>query len=54
MKHVESNLQLMLRYKTSKVQFTKRKKLGVSLDWFTSKQHQGFMGSKVWGHICKA
>ena len=50
----ESNLQLMLRYRFSRFSPNKGRKWGVSLDWFTVKLHQGFTGSKVWGHIGKA
>ena len=24
------------------------------MDWFTNRQHQGFPGSKIWGHISRA
>ena len=50
----ESNLQLMFRYRLSRYSPNKGRKWGVSLDWFTVKLHQGFTGSKMWGHIGKA
>ena len=24
------------------------------MDWFTIRQHQGFPGSRIWGHVSKA
>ena len=50
----ESNLQLMLRYRLTTFNPQRGRSWGVSLDWFTNKQHIGFAGSKVWGHISKA
>jgi hypothetical protein len=50
----ESNLQLMLRYRLARFKPKQRRSWGVDLEWFTSKQHQGVSGSKVWGHIGKA
>lgn len=50
----ESNLQLMLRYRLARFNPQRGRSWGVGLDWFTCKQHQGFPGSKVWGHISKA
>ena len=50
----ESNLQLMLRYRLARFNPQKGKRWGVSLDWFTNRQHQGFPGSKIWGHISRA
>ena len=54
MKPGESNLQLMLRYRLAMFNPQRGKSWGLSLDWFTSKQHIGFAGSRVWGHIGKA
>lgn len=48
------NLKLILRYRLARFNSQRNKKWGVSLDWFTSKIHQEFTGSKIWGHICKA
>ena len=50
----DSNLKLILRYRLAKFNSQRGKKWGVSLDWFTSKIHQEFTGSKIWGHIRKA
>ena len=50
----ESNLQLMLRFRLARFNPQRGRSWGVSLDWFTNKQHQGFAGSKIWGHISKA
>ena len=50
----ESNLQLMLRYRLARFKPQQGSSWGVSLDWFTNKQHQGFPCSKVWGHTNKA
>ena len=50
----ESNLQLMLRYRLARFNPQRGRRWGVSLDWFTSRQYQGFPGSKIWGHISKA
>ena len=50
----ESNLQLMLRFRLSHFKSQRGRSWGPSLDWFTNKQHQGFSGSKVWGHISNA
>ena len=50
----ESNLQLMLRYRLARFKPQRGNSWGVSLDWFTSKKHQGFPGSPIWGHIGKA
>ena len=50
----ESNLQLMLRYRLARFKPQKGRSWGVSLDWFTNKDHLGFSGSKVWGHISRA
>ena len=50
----ESNLQLMLRYRLARFNPQRGHSWGVSLDWFTNKTHQGFQGSKIWGHISKA
>lgn len=50
----ESNLQLMLRYRLARLNPQRGRSWDVSLDWFTSKNHVGFAGSKVWGHISKA
>jgi hypothetical protein len=50
----ESNLQLMLRYRLARFNPQRGRSWGVDLKWFTSKLHQGFSGSKVWGHISKA
>ena len=49
----ESNLQLMLRYKLARYNPQRGRSWGVSLYWFTSKQHIGVLGSKVWSHIGK-
>ena len=54
MDHDESNLQLMLRYRLARFNPQRGRRWGVSLDWFTNKQHIGVAGSKVWGHINKA
>ena len=50
----ESSLQLMLRYRLARFNPQRGKSWGVDLEWFTCKKHQGFSGSKVWGHINKA
>lgn len=50
----ESNLQLMLRYWLARFNLQRGRRWGVSLDWLTNEQHQGFSGSNVKGHICKA
>ena len=50
----ESSLQLMLRYRLARFNPQRGKNWRVDLEWFTSKNHQGFSGSKVWGHISKA
>ena len=50
----ESNLQLMLRYRLAQFNPQSGKSWGVSLEWFTCKQHTRFAGSKVWGYISKA
>ena len=50
----ESNLQLMLKYRLARFDPQRGRSWGVSLDWFTSKNHQGVTGSKIWGHIEKA
>ena len=50
----ESNLQLMLRFRLAIFNPQRGRSWGVSLDWYTNKQHQGFAGSKIWGHISKA
>lgn len=50
----ESNLQLMLRYRLARHNPQRGRSWGVSLDWFTNKQHIGVSGSKVWSHIGKA
>ena len=50
----ESNLQIMLRYRLARFNPQREKSWGVSLDWFTCKNHIGVAGSKVWGHISKA
>ena len=50
----DSNLQLMLRYRLARFNPQSGRRWEVSLDWFTCRKHQGFAGSKVWGHICKA
>ena len=50
----KSNLQLMLRYRLARCNPQRGRKWGVSLDCFTNKQHQGFPGSKIWGHISRA
>ena len=50
----ESNLQLMLRYRLARFNPQRGKRWGIRLDWFTCKEHIGFTGSKVWGHISKA
>ena len=49
----ESNLQIMLRYRLARFNPQREKRWRVDLEWFTCKQHQGFTGSKVWGHIGK-
>ena len=50
----ESNLQTMLRYRLARFNPLMGRSWGVSLDWFTCKNHIGVAGSKVWGHISKA
>ena len=50
----ESSLQLMLRYKLARFNPQRGKNWRLDLEWFTSKNHQGFSDSKVWGHISKA
>jgi hypothetical protein len=50
----DSNLQVMLRFRLVHFKPQRGRSWGPSLDWFTNKQHQGFTGSKVWGHIGKA
>lgn len=50
----ESNLQLMIGYRLARFKPKKEEVGGVSLDWFTSKQHHGYSRSKVWGHISEA
>ena len=50
----ESNLQLILKFRLSHFKPQRGPSWGTSLDWFTNKQHQGFTGSKVSGHIGKA
>lgn len=50
----ESNLQLMLSYRLARFNPQRGYSWGVSLDWFTSRLHQGFPGSKIWEHISKA
>ena len=47
----ESSLQLMLRYRLARFNLERGKNWEV--EWFTIKKHQGFSGSKVWGHISK-
>ena len=49
----ESNLQLMLRFRLSHFKPQRGPSWGISLDWFISKQHLRFTGSKVWGLISK-
>ena len=44
----------MLRYRLARFNPQRGKSWGVSLDWFTCKNHIGVAGSKVWGHISKA
>lgn len=43
----------MLRYMLARFNPQRGKSSGTSLEWFTCKQHVGFTGSKVWGHISK-
>ena len=50
----KSSLQLMLRYRLARFNLQRDRSWGIDLEWFTSKKHQGFSGSKVWGHISKA
>lgn len=50
----ESNLQLTLRYRLAQFNPKRGRKWGVNLECFTSKNHKGFLVSKVWGHINKA
>ena len=50
----KSNLQVMLRYRLARFNPQIGRRWGVSLDWFTCRQRQGFAGSKIWGHISKA
>ena len=50
----ESNLQLMFRYMLTRFNPQWGRRLRVDFKWFTCKQHQGFFGSKVRGHIYKA
>ena len=50
----ESNLQFMLRYRLERFKPQKGNSWGVSLKWFTSKKHQSYPGSNIWGHISKA
>lgn len=50
----EFNLQLMFRFTLARFSPQRRRSWGVSLDWFTNKQLQGFVGSKVLGHFCRA
>ena len=47
----EFNLQLMSRYRLARFKPQKEQSWGVSLDCFTNKDHIGFSGSKMWGHI---
>ena len=49
----ESNLQIMLRYGLARFNPQRGRSWGVGLDWFTSKNHIGYAGSKVWSHIGK-
>ena len=49
----ESNLQLILRYRLTRFNPQRGRSWGLSLDWFTSKNHQGFTDSSIWGHIGK-
>lgn len=42
----------MPRYRLAKFNPQRCRSWGVSPDWL-SKQHQGYLGSKVWGHIDK-
>ena len=44
----ESNLQIVLRYRLARFNPQRGQSWGVDLKWFTSKQHQGYSGSKVW------
>ena len=44
----------MLRFRLGHFKLQRDRSWRSSLDWFTDKQHQGFTGSKVWGHISKA
>ena len=50
----ESNLQIMLRYRLTRFNLQRGRSWEVGLDWFTSKNHIGYAGSKVWSHIGKA
>ena len=50
----DSNLQVMLRFRLAHFKPQRGRSWGPSLDWFTNEQHEGFTGSKVWGHIGKA
>ena len=50
----ESNLQLMLRYRLVRFNPKKGSSWRVSIVWLTNKEHQGVVGSKVWGHIGNA
>ena len=50
----QSNLQLIHRHRLGRFNPQRGRNWGINLNWFTSKQHQGYFGSKVWGHISKA
>lgn len=41
----------MFKYRLVKYKRQRGRSLGVSLDWFTNKQHQRVYGSKIWGYI---
>lgn len=47
------NLEVNLRCKLARINLQVGRSWGFNLDWFTSKQHQGYFRSKAWGHINK-
>lgn len=51
MKPEESIIQLVLQYRLVSFNPQRERSLDVSLDWFTSEQHQGLPRCKVWSHI---
>lgn len=50
----KSKLQLMLMDRWPRFNPKRGWSHGISLDWFIIKQHQGFSGSNIWGHIGEA